>query len=100
RLLVATEGFFIDALSNFSPGIWVAVVLWRSWRRKLDADLTRNDGNSGFFQTTRRRIPARHGRTASERGSGRSRGSPMRFFFCSFYQDSVPVRGCSSRLGK
>ena len=35
RLLVATEGFFIDSLSNFSPGIWVAVVLWRSWCRKI-----------------------------------------------------------------
>ena len=34
RLLVATEGFFY-ADFNFSPGIWVAVVIWRFWCREI-----------------------------------------------------------------
>jgi hypothetical protein len=34
-LLVATEGFFEFRILIFSPGSWVAVVIWRFWQGKV-----------------------------------------------------------------
>jgi hypothetical protein len=50
-LLVATEGFFSNTVFYIiiSPGIWVAVVVWRSWCRKIgrgnSPGMEENSGN-------------------------------------------------------
>jgi hypothetical protein len=81
-LAVAAEGFFVsNGFDSISPGIRVAVVVWRFWWGKDGRGPHQDRTYIRCIQAARRRIPAQPWASRIGFCPERLGAEPMRFFF-------------------